>query len=125
MLGVANEPRMPRMGFRIKRQPISGVAESGEMLDLLGTPVRQQSADRLLRPRDTHVAFSGGETTRQHFGDPRIKFPQQSRLPAIPDFARDRAHVGDRQDQQQPQALRRLDRVGQIQDSLWDHRCRA
>ena len=105
MLRVPNQPRVTSMGFRIERQPISGIAEFGEMLDLLRGPIGQQRSDSLLRSRDTHISFGGGQASRQHLRDAGIKLPQQRRLPAVPDLARNRAHVGDGQNQQQPQAL--------------------
>ena len=54
----------------------------------------------------------------QHLGDARVKLAQQRRLPAVPDLRRHRAHVGDGQHQQQPQPLRRLDGVGEVENGL-------
>ena len=106
------------MGLWIEGKPVTRVAEGGKLLNLIECPIGQQRRGGLLRATDPNVALRGRQPTGQHFGHPLIKLAQQGRLPAVPHLRRHRAHVGDSQHQQQAQALRRLNDIGEVQDDL-------
>ena len=48
-LRIAHQPGVARMRLRIERQPVAGIAECGEALDVLLRPVGQQRRRRLAR----------------------------------------------------------------------------
>ena len=83
-------------------------------LDLAFRPIRQffrQCGLRLLDPFRQPV---GQGTAGKLLLGAVIKLAQQPGLPFVPDVGADRTDVGDRQDQEQPQAFRRLHPGGEI-----------
>ena len=111
--------RMARMAFGIEGKPIARVTKAEVMIHLRTRMPGQQFRRRILGPRHAHITFGHGKPTRQHFGDTPVKFAEQRRFPAIPDLAADRAHIGHRQHQQQPEPFRALHNLGNVQDCLW------
>ncbi len=98
-------------------QPVARVLTLDEGAHRLVRPAAQRLRERLLSGRDAFPAAAGIGARKRRVGLV-IQGAQELTLPAVPDAWPDRADVGGGHDQEQAQALGRLDHLGHVAHRL-------
>ena len=117
-IGAPDDLGMAKMGSGIEAGPVAGIMAIEIGFELSFIPIGNGLSEGLLG--GIHTCLAKGTDVipldqRQSF---MIKRAQELPLPAIPDIGADGADIGDRQQQQQPKALGRLNDLGKVRDRL-------
>ena len=105
-------------GSQIDAQPVCGRMQVGDTTDILLRPVGERFGQILLGTFDPLLSTRLALTAGQHQFRLVVKCAQQLPFPAIPNPGSDRLDIGNREDQQQFQALDRLNGCREIGDCL-------
>ena len=113
---LAHQVGVADVGIGVEAQPVIRVAPPDVFLDFRRVPAGKPVAQGRLGVFHAGGAALGGDVAGHLFLGAPVEFPQQRRLPAVPDAGPDGADVGHGQDQQQPQPFRGLDRGDEVAD---------
>ena len=118
LVGIADKAGMADLVFQRHAEQIGLVVELGIGLPVLLAPAFQRFGEPAARRSRAFLARDFREAAGQLQLGLIIERAQELALPAVPDARANGADIGYSEDQQQTQALQRLDTLGKVHDRL-------